>query len=105
LRKVTFIGRSLKNIRNFPVAAKRQAGYQLDRLQRGLNPTDWKPIPSIGKGVKEIRILERDQYRVIYLVASDQGVIVLHAFSKKSRKTRKSDISIARQALRDLLGR
>ncbi len=59
MKDIEFIGRSLEAIRDFPVDAKREAGYQLDRVQRGLEPTDWKPMTSIGQGVREIRIQEQ----------------------------------------------
>ena len=56
MKDIEFVGRSLEEIRDFPVDAKREAGYQLDRVHRGLEPTDWKPMTSIGQGVREIRI-------------------------------------------------
>jgi len=47
---------SLKPIREFRALAKRETGYQLDRVQHDLDPTDWKPMKSVGQGVREIRI-------------------------------------------------
>ncbi len=66
MKDIRFCGRSLEALRGFSAVAKREAGYQLDRVQHGLEPTDWKPMPSIGPGVREIRIVHEGQFRVIY---------------------------------------
>ena len=55
MKSVQFLGDSLKRLREFPEDARHDAGYQLDKLQRGLQPDDFKPMPTIGKGVEEIR--------------------------------------------------
>lgn len=103
MKDIRFCGRSLEVLRGFAADAKREAGYQLDRVQRGLEPTDWKPMPSIGSGVREIRIMHEGQYRIIYVAKFADTVCVLHAFQKKTQKTRKQDIDAAKQALRQLL--
>ena len=100
MKHIRFCGRSLEAIRSFPAAAKRETGYQLDRVQHELEPTDWKPMPSIGSGVREIRIMHEGQYRVIYVTKFADAICVLHAFQKKTQKTRKQDIEAARQALK-----
>ena len=103
MKDIRFCGRSLEALRGFPAVAKRDAGYQLDRVQHGLEPTDWKPMPSIGPGVREIRIKHEGQYRVIYVAKFADVVSVLHAFRKKTRKTRKKkDIDAAQHALKQL---
>ena len=102
MKEIQFFGRSLDVLRGFPADAKREIGDQLDRVQRGLEPTDWKPMPSIGSGVREIRILYEGQYRVIYVAKFKDAVYVLHTFQKKTQKTRKHDIDAAKQALRQL---
>lgn len=56
MKPVRFLGDSLQCLRDFPVDARQDAGYQLDEVQRGLQPDDFKPMPTIGKGVEEIRI-------------------------------------------------
>jgi phage-related protein len=66
------------------------------------NPTDWKPMPSIGPGVREIRIMHEGQFRLIYIAKLADTVCVLHAFQKKTQKTRKQDIDAAKQALKQL---
>jgi len=102
MKHIRFRGRSLEVIRSFPAAAKRETGYQLDRVQHELEPTDWKPMPSIGSGVREIRIMHEGQYRVIYVTKFADAIYVLHAFQKKTQKTRKQDIDAAKQALKQL---
>ena len=102
MKGIQFLGRSLEVLRGFPAVAKREAGYQLDRIQYGVDPTDWKPMSSIGSGVREIRIKHEGQYRVIYVTKFADAVYVLHAFQKKAQKTRKQDIDVAKQALKQL---
>lgn len=102
MKNIEFIGRSLEEIRGFPLEVKREAGYQLDRVQRGLEPNDWKPMPSVGQGVSEIRIHHQGQYRVIYIAKYKDVVSVLHAFQKKSRKTNKQNIEAAKRALKQV---
>ena len=102
MRSIRFHGRSLSAIRSFPLIAKRQVGYQLDRIQRGVNPADWKPLAQVGSGVKEMRIVGKDQFRVVYVVGPDSVVHVLHAFCKKTAKTPASDIRKAREAFKQV---
>ena len=100
VKSIEFHGHSLKTIRNFPSVVKREVGHQLDRVQRGMNPVDWKPMPSIGKGVKEIRVQWRGQYRIIIATNHKFSILVLHAFQKKSRKTPSIEIDRTRIALK-----
>lgn len=76
----------------------REAGFQIDSVQRGHAPSDWKPMTAIGKGVREIRIHEDGEYRVIYVVKFERAIYVLHAFQKKTQKTRKHDLEAAKRA-------
>jgi phage-related protein len=100
-----FLGDSLKCLRDFPESARHDAGYQLDKVQRGDQPDDFKPVPSVGKGVEEIRVLEASgAYRVIYLARRADAVYVLHAFHKKTQRTPKMDLEIAKRRFRQLLG-
>ena len=71
-------------------------GFELYSIQRGLEPTDWKPMPSIGRGVKEIRIHVLGEWRIIYVAKFEEAIYVLHSFQKKSRKTSKQDIDLAK---------
>jgi phage-related protein len=95
----------LKSIRDFPEDARHDVGYQLDKIQRGDQPEDFKPMPGIGKGVEEIRVSEPSgAYRVIYLARRAEAVYVLHAFQKKTQATPKKDLEIARHRFRGLQG-
>ena len=103
-KPVDFRGNALDELRSFPEAARRAAGFQIDRLQRGYDPDDWKPMPSVGKGVREVRIRdEAGVFRVIYLAKLGDAVYVLHCFQKKTRKTATSDIELARNRYKELM--
>nr|WP_207650621.1 type II toxin-antitoxin system RelE/ParE family toxin [Acidithiobacillus thiooxidans] len=91
-------------MRTFPLSTRREAGYQLDQVQKGRDPDDWKPMNSVGQGVREIRIRdETGAFRVIYVAKLPEAVYVLHCFQKKTQKTRKTDLDLAGQRYRDLL--
>ena len=98
MRTICFQGRSLGAIRAFPITARRDVGYQLDRVQRGLEPNDWKSLTQVGKSVKELRVRENGQFRVVYLAVLGKSVHVLHAFRKKTQKTRLHNIRTAQRA-------
>jgi phage-related protein len=104
LKPVEFRGSALDDLRAFPQAARREAGYQLDRVQHGREPDDWKPINAVGRGVREIRIRDAaGAFRVLYVAKFDDAVYVLHCFQKKTQKTSKADLNLAAQRYRDLL--
>jgi len=104
MKAVVFIGDSLKCLRDFPEDARHDAGYQLDKVQRGEQPDDFNPMPSIGKGVEEIRIWDDSgAYRVIYTARIADAVYVLHAFQKKTQATSKRDIDTAKARLVHLM--
>ncbi len=103
LKPLAFVGNSREKFRAFPVDARRRAGFELDQVQRGLLPTDWRPMASIGSGVKEIRIHTGVEHRVFFVAKFQEAVYVLHAFEKKRRKTSKRDMEIGRTRLSELL--
>jgi len=96
-KPLRFVGASLDDLRNFPDEARRDAGFQLRAVQNGLDPSDWKSIHAVGPGVKEIRIHILGEWRIVYVVQRQDAVYVLHAFQKKSRKTSRQDIELARR--------
>ena len=98
-----WLGSSRDDIRAFPEDARRLAGFQLRRVQQGLEPNDWKPMATIGPGVQEIRIHTTREHRVVYIAKFVEAVYVVHAFEKRSRKTPKPDLDLARQRLQQLL--
>jgi phage-related protein len=103
LKLLIFRGNSQDDLRAFPITAKREAGHQLDQVQHGFEPDDWKPMPTIGSGVREIRIRDiAGAFRVIYVAKFAGAVYVLHCFQKKTDKTSKTDIDLASKRYRDL---
>lgn len=103
MKPVQFEGDSLEALRAFPQSARRAAGYQIDRVQSGLEADDWKPMKTVGPGVREIRILDTTgAFRVIYVANFKDAVYVLHCFQKKSAKTSKVDVDLARSRYRAL---
>ena len=96
-KSLKFIGSSLDDLRDFPDEARRAAGFELRALQNGLEPRDWKPIVSVGPGVKEIRIHVLGEWRVMYVANIRDAIYVLHAFQKKTQKTGLRDIELARK--------
>lgn len=103
-KPIEFRGSSLDDLRAFPLTARREAGYQLDRAQKGYDPDDWKPMNTVGMGVKEIRIRDAaGAFRVIYAAKFAEAVYVLHCFQKKTAKTSKADVEMAAKRYRDLV--
>ena len=102
-KPLIWTGNSREAIRGFPDNARQIAGYELWQVQRGLGPTDWKPMPGVGLGVQEIRIHTDLEHRVLYVAKFAEAVYVLHAFEKRTRRTARHDLDIARQRLRLLI--
>ena len=103
MKQIAFQGTSLDDLRAFPETARREAGHQLDQVQRGLEPDDWKPMPSVGPGVREVRVRdEAGAFRVVYTATRPEAMHVLHAFQKKTQATAKRDLDLARARLREL---
>jgi phage-related protein len=101
---VEFRGNSLNDLRAFPLVARREAGHQLDQVQHGQEPDDWKLMSTVGQGVREIRIRDAaGAFRVIYVAKFAGAVYVLHCFQKKTEKTGKTDLDLATKRYRDLL--
>ena len=93
MKGLIWIGTSLDDLRAFPASAKVEAGTDLRLVQQGVDPRDWKPMPDVGAGVREIRNRTRDgAFRVFYVVESASDVYVLHAFQKKTQLTPRKDI-------------
>lgn len=103
MKPIVWKGTALTDVKSFPKDARRDAGYELTAVQQGKEPSDWKPMPSIGQGVKEIRIKQDNQYRIIYIAKFSEAVYVLHAFVKKKQKTAKQDINIAKARLQEII--
>lgn len=104
MKPLNFVGSSLDDLRNFPDEARRAAGFELYSVQCGLDPSDWKPMPAIGRGVKEIRIHVLGEWRIIYVAKFKNAVYVLHSFQKKTIKTSQHNIELARSRYKQIGG-
>jgi phage-related protein len=105
LKPLAWSGTALDDLKAFPDDARQRAGFELYRLQQGLEPTDWKPMAAVGAGAREIRIQTGRAFRVLYVAKFAEAVYVLHAFEKKSRRTAKRDLDLAQQRLAEVLRR
>ena len=104
LHDAIFWGDSKERLRDFPEDARREAGVQIFLVQTGRQPDDFRPMPSVGLGVEEIRIREDSgAYRVFYIARFDNVVYVLHAFQKKTQKTPKKEIELGKARYKDLM--
>jgi phage-related protein len=93
------------NACGFSKPVRHDAGYQIDKVQRGEQPDDFRPMPAIGKGIEEIRLTDTTgAYRIIYLSRRADAVYILHVFQEKTRGTAKRDLEIASKRFRDLSG-
>ena len=101
-KALTWLGSSRRDIQAFPAVARRLAGFQLRRVQQGLDPDDWKPMQTIGPGVREIRIHVAGAHRVVYVATRPEAIDVLHAFEKKTQKGSAQDVRIGRDRFRAL---
>jgi phage-related protein len=102
-KPVEFRGGSLDALRAFPDPARHEAGHQIDQVQQGFQPDDWKPMPTVGAGVQEIRIRDAGgAFRVIFVAKFAVAVYVLHCFRKTTQKTSKTDLDLAAKRYREL---
>lgn len=103
-KPVVFLGNSLEDLRAFPDDPRREAGYQIDVLQRGGTPDDFKPVAVVGSGVHEIRLRDGSgQFRVLYVAKFAEAIYILHCFQKKTRKISKKDLDLATKRYCELL--
>lgn len=102
-KPVQFCGSALSDLRAFPETARREAGHQIDQVQHGRDPDDWKPMKTVGPGVREIRIRDKaGGFRVFYVATFEEAIYVLHCFQKKSQKTSRTDLETGARRLRAL---
>lgn len=104
MKPVHFVGTSREDLKGLPEEARETAGFQLFKVQQGKEPDDWKPMPIVGAGVQEIRVRdEGGAYRVLYMARFGEAVYVLHVFEKRSQKTARLDLFLARKRYADML--
>jgi phage-related protein len=95
-KEIRWVGSSYADLLAFPAAPRREAGFELGKVQAGLDPTDWKPFEAIGPGTKELRIRDATGiFRVMYVAKFEEAIYVLHCFQKKAQSTSKQDKDIA----------
>lgn len=102
-KPVEWLGSSLDDMHDSPEDARREAGFQLDRMQHGLMPRDWKPMPTVGPGAMEIRIRTGREHRVLFVSKFAEAVYVRHVFEKKSQKTAARDLAVGEARYRELI--
>jgi phage-related protein len=104
--KAAIHGFILDDLRDFPKSARRETGFQLDKVQNGEDADDWKPMPTVGNGVHEIRVRdEAGAFRLMYVAKFPEAIYVLHAFQKKTRTTARRDLALARDRYQEVLMR
>lgn len=104
MKEVIWMGSSKADLKAFPAAVMDNVGHQLFLVQCGLDPDDWKPMATVGTGVKEIRVKDvAGIFRTVYLTTRPEAVYVLHCFQKKTQQTSQRDIKLARKRLQDIL--
>ena len=95
-KEIRWVGSSYEDLLAFPQESRREAGFQLGKVQVGLDPTDWKSFDDVGTGTKEIRIKDASGiFRVMYVAKFEEAIYVLHCFQKKTQATNKQDRGIA----------
>ena len=104
MKEIEFCGTSLDDLREFNQSVRHEMGQQLLLVQNGFEPRDWKPMTTIGAGVKEIRVKDvSGAYRAVYIAKLPDAVYVLHCFQKKTQATAKQDIDIAKTRLAEVM--
>jgi len=104
MKPLHFVGSSREDLRELPESVRETAGHQLFKVQQGKEPDDWKPMPTVGVGVREIRVWdESGTYRMLYVAKFEEAVYLLHVFEKRSQKTAKGDVQLAKSRYTDLL--
>ena len=104
MKPLHFVGSSREDLRELPESVRETAGQQVFKVQQGKEPDDWKPMPTVGAGVQEIRVWdESGTYRMLYVAKFEEAVYLLHVFEKRSQKTAKGDIQLAKSRYTDLL--
>ena len=95
-REIRWVGSSYADLLAFPKTPRKEAGFQLGKVQAGIEPSDWKPFDEVGAGTREIRISDaKGIFRVMYVAKFEEAVYVLHCFQKKTQATSKQDKDIA----------
>ena len=104
MKEIVWLGSSRDDLKEFPKEVRREIGWELDLLQVGEDPNDFKPIKTVGAGVYEIRVRTDDgAFRVFYVAKFEEAIYVLHVFQKKTEQTAKADIDLGKRRYKELL--
>jgi phage-related protein len=97
VKPIAWMGASKHDLKACAADIRRAAGRELERVQRGADPVDWKPMATIGRGAREIRVHVGGEVRVFYVATFSEAVYVLHVFAKQSQKTSRRDLALGKQ--------
>jgi phage-related protein len=104
-KQIRWVGSAYDVLLAFPKNSRREAGFQLGKVQAGLDPTDWKPFDDVGAGTREIRVRDASGvYRVMYVAKFEEAIYVRHCFQKKTQVTSTQDKAIASARFRAVIG-
>lgn len=103
MKSVVWLGDTCRSVKGYPHAVRQEIGYNLDKVQRGMEPFDWKSMSSVGHGVNELRIHHGNEYRVLYVAKFEEAIYVLHSFVKKTQQTPIKDIALGKQRYAEML--
>jgi len=103
VKPLVFLGSARDDLRALPKGPRRRAGHELDLLQQGIDPSDFKPMPGVGAGVYELRIRVQGAFRVFFVAKFAEAVYVLHVFQKKSQQTAPLDLQVGAKRYRALM--
>lgn len=103
-KDIRWIGSAYDDLLAFSDEPRRAAGFQLSKVQAGLEPEDWRAFDEVGAGTREIRIRESSGiYRVMYVAKFEEALYILHCFQKKTQATSKRDKDIAETRYRAVI--
>ena len=105
MRRIIWMGQSIKEVRAYPEEVRQELGFNLDRLQRGLEPRDYKNMVGLGQGIKEMRIHGVNEYRLVYIAKFEEAIYVLHSFIKKTEKTAQKEIELIKVRYLEVIAR
>jgi len=103
MKPITWLGDTYKVVKEYPANVRKEIGYSLDKLQRGLELFDWKPMTTVGQGVREIRVHQENEYRIFYVAKFEESIYVLHVFTKKTQHTSQKDIDLGKDRYKEVL--
>jgi len=100
-KEIQWVGSSYEDLLDFPKDPRRDAGFQLAKVQAGLEPENWKAFDEVGAGTREIRLKDvSGVYRVMYVAKFEEAIYILHCFQKKTQATSHHDKTVARERYR-----